>query len=109
MHPLYAVIPDPSGMEPLYGREEFAEEVAEMVADEAPRLFAVVQEYGDRVDARISAWGMSFRDHADLIGVGGNVRLGMRSAEHALRWARVGTRVTPSLVWVDASPDRLSR
>ena len=24
-----------------------------MVAEEAPRLFAVVQEYGERVDARI--------------------------------------------------------
>jgi hypothetical protein len=88
-------------MEPLYDAEEFEAALAEMVAEEAPRLFAVVQEYGEREDARIHSWGMSFHDHADLISVGGSVRLGMRSPEHALRWASAGPLITAQLVWLD--------
>ncbi len=73
-HPLYAVIPDPSGMPPLCGPEEFEEEMAAMVAQ-----------------------------------LGGGVHLGMASAELALRWGRVGTRVTPPLVWVDQVISRQAR
>ncbi|MCA1671371.1 MAG: hypothetical protein LC799_03935 [Actinobacteria bacterium] len=44
------------GHAPLCGEAEFTELVGELVADEAPRLFAVVQEYGTRVDGRIVVW-----------------------------------------------------
>ena len=46
-----------------------------LVADFAPRVFAVVQEYGDRVDGRIAAWGVAFTDHTEVIGVVGTVRI----------------------------------
>lgn len=49
---------------PICDEAEFAQEIAELVAAEAPRLFAVVQEYGERVDGRIAAWGLAFEDHA---------------------------------------------
>jgi hypothetical protein len=65
------LVPDPAGLPPLCGREEFAELLGGMVADGAPRLFAVVQEYGDRVDGRIAAWGMAFEDRAEVVGVDG--------------------------------------
>ena len=42
----------PEGLPPMCGTEEFAELMAEMVAEDAPRLFAVVQEFGERVDAK---------------------------------------------------------
>jgi hypothetical protein len=47
-HPLDAAVPDPSGLTPLCDEPQFAAILDSMVADEAPWLFAVVQEYGER-------------------------------------------------------------
>lgn len=95
-----APVADPTAIPPLCGEEEFAALVDNMVADIAPRLFAVVQEYGDRVDATCAAWGMAFDDHAEVVGVEG-VRASLRSAENALRYFRCGSHITPRLVWVN--------
>jgi hypothetical protein len=92
-------IPDPSGIPPLCDEEDFAEVIAEMVADEAPRLFAIVAEYGERVDARCAAWGLTFADRTDVISVHGNKHFSVATPEDALRRFRIGTRVTPRLVW----------
>jgi hypothetical protein len=56
-----------------------------MVADEAPRLFAVVQEYGERVDGQIAAWGMAFADHAEVVSVKRGMRMSLQAPEKALR------------------------
>lgn len=77
-------------VEPVLGiegetEEEFAREVAELVADEAPRLFALVQEYGERVDGWVIAWGMAFDDHAEAVSVGRGLRGTFPSAERARR------------------------
>jgi len=80
--------------------EEFAQEVAELVADEAPRLFALVQEHGERVDGRVIAWGMAFDDHADAISVGRGLRGSFPSAERARR--AFSRRAKIRLVWADA-------
>ncbi len=99
-HPMDAFVPDPSGRPPLGGEEEFAALLEGMVADNAPRVFAVVQEYGERVDARIAGWGMAFDDHVDV--VDGNVaHLGSPSPEAVVRRFGIGTRITPRLVWVN--------
>lgn len=86
---------------PLCGEAEFTELVDEMVTDEAPRLFAVVQVYGERVDGQIAAWGMAFEDHAEVVSVDGLTRLSLCSPERAVR--RFGRRpdVTARLVWVN--------
>lgn len=104
-HPLDALVRDPSGDPPLCDEPEFAQLVEGMVADEAPRLFAVVQEYGDRVDARIAAWGMSFDDHADVIGIEGELHLGVPSPDRVVRVFGIGTRVASRLVWVNSEAD----
>jgi hypothetical protein len=99
-HPLDALVPDPSGRPPLCDETEFATILEGMVADNAPRVFAVVQEYGDRVDARIAGWGMAFDDHVDVVG-GGATHLGSPSPEDVVRRFRFGTRITSRLVWVN--------
>ncbi|WP_020663140.1 hypothetical protein [Amycolatopsis benzoatilytica] len=48
-------MPDPAELPPLCGKPEFAAILDAMVAGEAPRLFAGVQEYGERVDGQIVA------------------------------------------------------
>jgi len=53
---------------PLCDEPEFAALVEGLVADFAPRLFALVGEEGERVDGSILAWGMAFANHVDVVG-----------------------------------------
>ncbi|WP_016697734.1 hypothetical protein [Actinoalloteichus spitiensis] len=85
----------------LPDRAEFMELIESMVADFAPRMFAVVQEYGDRVDARVAAWGIAFDDHAAVVAVDGGLRMNLSSPEHALRGFNWGPDITARLVWVN--------
>lgn len=99
-HPLDAFVPDPTGTPPLCDANRFAAILERMVADAAPRLFAIVQEYGDRVDAQIAAWGMAFADHAEVISVEGKLRMSLRAPESALRAFHFGSHVRARLVWL---------
>lgn len=40
--------------------EEVAEEVRDLVASSVPRVFALVEERGERADGRILYWGLAF-------------------------------------------------
>ena len=91
---------------PLCGEAEFNELVDEQVADEAPRLFAVMQVYSERVDGRIAAWGMAFEDHADVVGVDGGAWMGLPTPERAVRMFARRRHITARLVWVN--PDAAS-
>ncbi|MGH3696170.1 MAG: hypothetical protein ACRDRX_19615 [Pseudonocardiaceae bacterium] len=93
-------VQDPSALSPLGSEEEFTAILDCLVADFAPRLFAVVQEYGDRVDARIAAWGIAFTDRADVISVDGTLRMHLQAPREALCCFGWGSHVTPRLVWV---------
>lgn len=83
---------------PLGGPEEYAELLAEMVAETAPRMFAVVEEYGERVDARVVGWGLAHADHVDVIGVDGGVHPGTRP-EHVLRRFARRDHTSARVVW----------
>ncbi|WP_298182858.1 hypothetical protein [Saccharomonospora sp.] len=98
-HPLDAFVPDPSDIPPLCDETEFAFELENMVADHAPRLFAVVQEYGDRVDARIAAWGIAFDDHAEVVSVERGLRMSLQAPENALRGFHFGSHIRARVVW----------
>jgi hypothetical protein len=102
------LVPDPAGIRPLGTEGEFDEAVAGRVADSAPRLFAVVQEYGARVDARIAGWGLAHEDHVDVIGEGNSVHLGASRPEDMLRYFHRRDLITARIVWPDpaaATPD----
>ncbi|TCP57359.1 hypothetical protein EV191_1011314 [Tamaricihabitans halophyticus] len=87
--------------EPPCDKDEFAELVREMVTEDAPKLFAVVQEKGDGVDAWVAAWGMAFKDHAELVAVDRRVRMTLQRPENACRLFRRGGRLNVHLVWTD--------
>jgi hypothetical protein len=105
------VQPDPTPTEaevdslpPLCDEAEFVQEIAELVAAEAPRLFAVVQEYGERVDGRIAAWGLAFEDYADIVGVDpSTTHLRLQTPERAVRYFSRHPRITARVTWVNAS------
>ncbi|MET7990377.1 hypothetical protein ABZU76_05655 [Amycolatopsis sp. NPDC005232] len=86
--------------EPLCGQEEFTELVADMVKSSAPRLFAIVQEYGERVDARISAWGLDFDDKIEILDVDGRLRMSLMSTDRALWMFSRHPDVSAEVVWV---------
>ncbi len=72
--------------EPLGTEEEFAAEVAALVADYAPHaVFALVEEVGERVNAWVYAYGVAFDDHVELVGLDGRLSRRFPSAEHARR------------------------
>jgi hypothetical protein len=53
--------------EPLCDEAEFATLVRELVVDTAPRMFALVEEEGERADAWAYAWGLEFGDHVAVV------------------------------------------
>jgi len=72
-----------------------------MGANGAPRMFAVVQEYGRRVDARIAAWGLASDEHADAFSVDRDLWMKLQAADEALPAFDWGDHITPRLVWVN--------
>ncbi|WP_258175058.1 hypothetical protein [Actinopolyspora mortivallis] len=80
--------------------------MCELVSENAPRVFAVVQEYGLRVDARIAAWGIAFEDRAEVVAVEENLRMRVSSPEAAVRFFHLGTRVRARLVWPETVGNR---
>lgn len=65
----------------------------------APRMFAVVQEFGEREDAWVAAWGLAFEDRAEVVGVHGGTWMSLRSPEAALRYFSPDKATRPRLIW----------
>ncbi|MGW0892446.1 hypothetical protein [Saccharopolyspora sp. NPDC002578] len=103
-HPLDAFVTDPTGMRPLCDERTFSEIMAGIVADSVPRVFAVVQEYGERVDGCIAAWGLALDDHVQVVSVQERAHSTAATAEACLREYRFGTHIRPHIVWYD--PDK---
>jgi hypothetical protein len=104
-HPLDALVPDPTGLAPVGDEQEFATLVGSMVRAGAPRLFAVVQEYGERVDAHVAAWGMAFDDHTVVASTDRSMRVSARTSEDALFMFNYGSHIHARLVWVTPDED----
>ncbi|RSM83217.1 hypothetical protein DMH04_24115 [Kibdelosporangium aridum] len=84
---------------------EFTAMVNEMVADQAPQVFAVVLERDDQSDATVAAWGMSFDDQAYMVKANGNSKYFLADAENALAYIHRTDNATPQLVWVNPTAD----
>lgn len=108
-----AVDPTPRGSEePLADEEppcseaEFAEEVRELVAADAPQVFALVEEKGERADGRIVAWGIAFDDHVNVLSVNGGRHASLPSVEHVHRAFSRHRKIR--LVWTSPATPRQS-
>lgn len=74
------------GGEPTRTAEEFDAEVRGLVTDCAPRLFALVQVYGDGEDGRIAAWGLAHPEGGyDVVCVEGRVWMRLEALDRAIR------------------------
>ncbi len=92
--------------EPLCSEEEFAEEVRDLVAADAPQVFALVEEYGERLDGCVVAWGMVFDDHVDVLSVNSGRRARLPSVELAHRAFSEHRKIR--LVWTSPATTRRS-
>lgn len=92
---------DPSRLPPMGSREEFTAIVDSIVADNAPQVFAIVHEYGDRVDSWIVGWGMALDDRAEVVDVDGGTSMTLLAPHNALRYFAYEKYCTPRLVWVN--------
>ncbi|HEY2578565.1 MAG TPA: hypothetical protein VGI74_19865 [Streptosporangiaceae bacterium] len=69
---------------PAWTEEEYEQEVASMVAEEAPAVFAVVEDRDDRSDGRIAAWVLEFGCRAEAVATDSAVRISAQSARRVL-------------------------
>lgn len=106
-HPADTTVPDPANTPPRCDETRFASILEQLVADDAPRVFAVIQEYGTRLDAWIAAWGMAFDDHAEVISVEGSTRMSLQTPDTALLgFHEADEHIHARLVWFN--PDAVT-
>ncbi|WP_146173736.1 hypothetical protein [Saccharothrix carnea] len=90
----------------LFDDPKVVGEVQEFVDDQAPRVFAVVQEtFGPPEDLQIVAWGMTTKKGVEVISVHGGMRMGLQSAENTLIFYRAGGSANPRIFWVGGKGD----
>lgn len=79
------------------------QEIRELVAATAPRVFAVVEQTDDHQDAWVLAWGLAFAEEAVTVSPSRAV-VAHRTADSACRFYRHGGRVV-TLRWPEAAPE----
>jgi hypothetical protein len=98
----YDDIPDPAG-QPQMSEEHYARRMNEMVQESAPSRFAIVQDYGDRVDGTVAAYGLATKKNASIVTDG--VIWKLQSAESGARRFEHPPHVTARVVWLDPKPE----
>lgn len=101
---------DVDGLKPLCGEVEFAALLDTMVVTSAPRVFAVVQEFGERLDGWVAAWGFAFDDRAEIFAIDDHSRLSLEKPENALHLFSSGRhQVRARLVWLPDVGERVEK
>lgn len=87
--------------------QEFAMLVHEVAHEEAPRLFAIVEEYGEQESVRVAGYGVAFEDRAEVSSVEGGFHLSSQSAENARTLFEISSRSAGTrrahVVWLDGA------
>jgi hypothetical protein len=86
-------------------RTEFDGHMFDIAREDAPRVFAIVEESGDQHAVRVAGYGLAFDGRADVNSVEGDFRLSTDNAESALAVFGVSTGLTDvrrlHVVWLD--------
>ncbi|MEV0678954.1 hypothetical protein AB0I60_20790 [Actinosynnema sp. NPDC050436] len=88
-----------------WSAKQFTAIMRELAAGGAPRLFALVEEYGEAEDARVAGYGLAYADRADVNSVDGHAPLRSQNAENARILFEISARSTGvsrvHVVWLD--------
>jgi hypothetical protein len=93
---------------PLWTTDEFTNLLHLIAKEQAPRLFAIVEEYGEQEDGRVAGYGLAYSDHADVNSVDGDFHLVSQSPERARRLFEISASsrgVRTHLVWLTSAPE----
>ncbi|GAA2662854.1 MULTISPECIES: hypothetical protein [Actinosynnema] len=85
---------------------DFLRRIRREAREQAPRVFAIVYEIGDREDCEVAAYGLAFPDRAETTAVDDGHHTRSESAEHALAlYARFAAaeNLRTHLLWLDGS------
>lgn len=81
--------------------EQYAEVVRQLVTESAPRRFAIVQDWGDRFDSRVAAWGIATDEHTHIIDADAGPRMTVDSVRLALLLYTEKPHVSARVHWID--------
>ncbi|CCH31605.1 hypothetical protein ABZ816_04925 [Actinosynnema sp. NPDC047251] len=84
----------------------FAQFLAALAVEEAPRLFAVAVEYDDREDTYIAAYGLAFADRSEVVSTEGGFYATLQKPENALVFFTEQGEATPHLLWLPPAQER---
>lgn len=83
------------------------ESMHEIARQEAPRLFAIVEQYDDPEDIRVAGYGLAYDNRVDVNAVEGDFRLAPDSPEHARTLFEISSRSAgvrrAHVVWLDGT------
>lgn len=88
-----------------WSAEQLTGLMRELAVAEAPRLFALMAEYGEGEDARVAGYGLAYADRADVNSVEGDFQLHSQSAESARTLFEISSKSAGvrqvHVVWLD--------
>ncbi|ATE58005.1 hypothetical protein [Actinosynnema pretiosum] len=88
----------------MIGQGDYHRWLKQEAREQAPRLFAIAYEIGDREDGEIAAYGLAFDDHAETVDVDDGHHTRSEDAAHALalyeRFA-APDNLKAHLLWLD--------
>ncbi|MFI9010555.1 hypothetical protein ACIGNX_25300 [Actinosynnema sp. NPDC053489] len=88
-----------------WSAEQFTGLMRELALAETPRLFALVEEYGEGEDARVAGYGLAYADRADVNSVEGDFQLNSQSVESARTLFEISSKSAGvrqvHVVWLD--------
>ncbi|HVV23283.1 MAG TPA: hypothetical protein VHF06_27870 [Pseudonocardiaceae bacterium] len=85
--------------------EQYADVVRQLVDGDAPRRFAIVQDWGEMFDSRVAAWGMVMGDHTMIVDAQAGPRVTADSIRLALALYTRPPHVTARVYWIDVEPE----
>jgi hypothetical protein len=87
---------------PFFDEETYAQMVDLIVHESAPSRFAIVQDYKERVDGCVAAYGIATTEGATIVSE--DAILSVNSAESGARRYARPPHVTARVVWIDPEP-----
>ncbi|MEU4761779.1 hypothetical protein AB0H12_00905 [Actinosynnema sp. NPDC023794] len=94
--------------QPLWTKDQFTNLLHLIAKEQAPRLFAIVEEYGEWEDSRVAGYGLAYSDRVDVNSVEGDFHLNSQSPERARQVFELSARsrgVRTHLVWLAGAPE----
>jgi hypothetical protein len=86
--------------------DEYENEMCELVREDAPRRFAIVQDWGRNYDGRIATWGIAMDGDLYVFDPDYDLFLKIRDLDAVLARYTVDPHLKARIDWVDPEPTK---